>query len=250
MAEPRTTWRDIADALRAAIAGGEYAPGARLPSRARLMAEYGVAPQTVVNAINALRAEGLVTGIPGSGWYVRRKRPVMRLARSRLSRAERRAGRGTFTTDAHTGGWGRPGRRRRARRAGAGRRRCDAPTSTRAPRCWFGMRVMFANEVPVQLATSYLPRDLTAGTVIEQEDTGPGGVYARLEEAGHVLTGFTEAVRIGQAAEQEAEQLGVPVGAALFRIRRTAHAATRPVEVNFITAVGDRYELYYELPAE
>jgi len=43
-------------------------------------------------------------------------------------------------------------------------------------------RIMFADDEPVQLATSYLPRDITRGTVIENEDTGPGGVYARLEE--------------------------------------------------------------------
>jgi GntR family transcriptional regulator len=90
----------------------------------------------------------------------------------------------------------------------------------------------------------------TADTAIEQEDTGPGGVYARLEAAGHALSHFTEAVRIGQASEEEAERLDVPVGAAMFRIRRTAHTPERPVEVNIITASGDSFELFYELPAE
>jgi len=46
------------------------------------MEQYGVAPQTVVNAINVLRAEGLVVGLTGSGCYVRRQRPVMRMARA------------------------------------------------------------------------------------------------------------------------------------------------------------------------
>ncbi len=69
------------------------------------MKQYGVTPQTVVNAINSLRAEGLVVGLTGSDCYVLRQRPVMRMARTRLSRAERAAGRGAFTTEAHTGGW-------------------------------------------------------------------------------------------------------------------------------------------------
>ncbi|OLT11064.1 hypothetical protein BJF78_27795 [Pseudonocardia sp. CNS-139] len=163
--------------------------------------------------------------------------PVMRLARNRLSRAERGAGRGTFTTDAHTGGW--------TARVDVDIRVEPAPDDVAAA---LGLapgaevlvrdRVMFADDVPVQLATSCLPRDLTEGTAIERADTGPGGVYARLEEAGHVLTRFTEAVRIGRAAEREADQLDVPVGAALYRIQRTAHTAARPVEVNLITAVG------------
>lgn len=65
-----------------------------------------------------------------------------------------------------------------------------------------------------------------------------------------MLSHFTEAVRVGQASESEAERLDVPVGAAVFRIRRTAHTPERPVEVNVITAAGDTFELVYELPAE
>jgi GntR family transcriptional regulator len=248
MNEGRTTWRDIAGDLRAAIARGDHAPGARLPSRSRLTADYGVAPQTVVNAINALRAEGLVVGLPGSGWYVRRPQPVMRLARTRLSRAEREAGRGTFTSDAHSGGW-TPRVDVAIRTEPASddiAAALDLPLGTEV---LVRDRVMYADDIPVQLATSYLPRDLTSGTAIEEEHTGPGGIYARLEETGHALVYFTETVRIGHAAEHDAELLDVTPGSALFRIRRIAHTTTRPVEVNVITAVGERYELAYELDA-
>lgn len=249
MSEDRTTSRDIAEDLRAAIAAGEYGPGAKLPSRSELVQRYSVAPQTVTNAINALRAEGLVVGLTGSGWYVRQRPPMMRLARNRLSRAERAAGRGTFTTDAHTGGW-------------AARVEVEIRTEAASDEVAAALglepgaevlvrdRIMFADDVPVQLAVSYFPRDLTAGTRIEVENTGPGGVYARLEEAGHQLVRFTEAVRIGQATETAATRLRVPVGTVILRIQRIAHTATRPVEFNVITAVGERYELYYELPAE
>jgi GntR family transcriptional regulator len=39
---------------------------------------------------------------------------------------------------------------------------------------------------PVETATSYIPLDIAHGTAIERPDTGPGGIYARLEETGHV----------------------------------------------------------------
>lgn len=249
VAEPRTTWRDIAADLRAAITAGDYAPGARLPSRSRLMEQYGVAPQTVVNAINALRTEGLIIGLTGSGWYVRRRPPVMRMARTRLSRSERTAGRGTFTTDAHIGDWNarvdvrirtEPARDEIAAAL-------EIPPSTEV---LVRDRVMYADDQPVQLATSYLPRDITAGTPIEAKDTGPGGIYARLEDTGHTLTHFQEVVRIGYASEAEAAQLDLPNGAPVYRIRRIAHTTTGPVEVNDTTAAGERYELRYELPAE
>lgn len=249
MSEPRTTWRDIAGALRDAIARGDYAPGARLPSRSALMRQYGVAPQTVVNAINALRSEGLIVGLTGSGWYVRERGPVMRMARTRLSRAERAAGRGTFTSDAHEGGWA-VRVEVDIRVESASDEVADALGLEPRAEVLVRDRVMFADDRPVQLAASYLPRALTTGTAVELENTGPGGVYARLEEAGHVLTGFAEVVRIGLASEHEAERLDVPVGAPVYRIHRTARTATGAVEVNLITAPGERYELYYEFPAE
>jgi GntR family transcriptional regulator len=249
MPERRTTWRDIARDLRAAIDRGVYEPGARLPSRSSLMQQYGVAPQTVVNAINALRNEGLVVGLTGSGWYVRRHQPLLRSARTRLSQAERAAGRGTFLSDAHGADWS-PRVEVEIRVEAAGDEIAAALGVGPGTEVLVRDRVMYTDDRPLQLATSYLPRDLTTGTPIEQEDTGPGGVYARLEDAGHSLSRFTEAVRIGQASEQEAALLDVPAGAAVYRIRRTAHTADRPVEVNSITAVGDAFELYYELPAD
>lgn len=249
MPEARTTWREIASDLRAALARGDYLPGAKLPSRSALVAQYAVAPQTVVNAINALRSEGLVVGLTGSGWYVRKHLPVMRLARSRLSRAERNAGRGAFTTDAHAGGW--TARVKIEIRSEPASNEIAATLDLEpGTEVLVRDRVMAADDVPVQLATSYLPQDLTAGTAIEQNDTGPGGVYARLEDAGHRLDHFTVVVRIGHASEHEARQLDVPVGTTVYRIQRIAHTAVRPVEVNVITAVGERYELYYELSAE
>jgi GntR family transcriptional regulator len=213
------------------------------------MQTYGVAPQTVVNAINALRTEGLVLGLPGSGWYVRRRRPVMRMARSRLSQAERRAGRGTFTTDAHTGGW-TPRVEVTIRVEPANEEVAEALGIEPGTDVLVRDRLMFADEEPVQLAVSYFPRELTEGTPIEQENTGPGGVYARLEDMGHRLSHFEECVRIGKISDTEANQLGVPTGTAVYRIARTAYTDDRAVEINYITALGESYELYYELKAE
>jgi GntR family transcriptional regulator len=244
MADSRTTWRDIAAELRGAIAEGTYLPGSRLPSRSKLVEQYGVAPQTVVNAINALRKEGLVQGITGSGWYVRKRPPMIRSTRSRLSPDERAAGRGTFMTDGHAGGWTPRSdtdvRIERAHDQVAAALGVD-PDSEVLVRD----RLMYADDEPVQLATSYLPRDLTRNTLIEKENPGPGGIYARLEESGHGPLKFDEYVRIGQAAEHEADQLGIPPGTPVFRITRVASNQSRAVEVNFIVLNGERFELYY-----
>lgn len=250
MPEGRTaSWRHIADDLRAAIASGEYAPGGRIPSRSKLMMRYGVASQTVNNAINTLRSEGLVIGLPGSGWYVRAPRPVMRVTRNRLSRVEREAGRGTFMSDAQLGGW-TPRTDVDIRTESASDEVAGALGIEPGAPVLVRDRLMYADDEPVQLATSRFPAELTANTAIEQENTGPGGVYARLEEAGHRLERFEESVRIGAASEHEAAQLAIPVGAPIFRITRLAYTDDRAVEINQIVANGERYELHYLLPAE
>jgi DNA-binding GntR family transcriptional regulator len=68
--DPRPTYVQIADDLRAAIRAGSLAPGDQLKS-ARLLAEqYKVAQMTVWQAIRILRAEGLVVSAKGRGVFV------------------------------------------------------------------------------------------------------------------------------------------------------------------------------------
>jgi GntR family transcriptional regulator len=245
----RTTWRDIAHELREAITSGSYSPGARLPSRAQLTARFGVAPQTVTNAINALRAEGLIVGVPGGGWYVRSRRPVMRLARRRLSQAERDAGRGGVLSDAFYGEW--TSRVETSIRIEAATEEVAAALEIDpGTQVFVRDRVIYRDDDPIQLAVSYLPRNITEGTPIEQENPGPGGIHQRLIEAGHQLVSFVVRVRIGHASEHEAAQLRLPVGGPVFRVERTAHTADRVVELNQMTINGELVELVYELPAD
>jgi GntR family transcriptional regulator len=65
----------------------------------------GVSRQTLQLAIDRLRSEGLVESRRGFGWFVRERPVIVRLARNRLARSERAAGRGFFLTDAATQGW-------------------------------------------------------------------------------------------------------------------------------------------------
>lgn len=241
--------RRIAAELRAAIERGDYRPGDRLPTQAELRERYGVATHTAYRAREILKAEGLAVGRHGAGLYVRDRSPVIRMARNRLSRSERQAGRGFFLTDAEAGGW-TPRSEVTVRVEQATALVADRLRIAQGSPVLVRDRVMSANDQPVQLATSYLPREITEGTTIEQPDSGPGGIYARLEELGHTLTHYRETVRQSPATTQEAETLGTAAGAGLWRIERVAFAAAGPVEVNFIAALSDRVELIYEIPAE
>jgi DNA-binding GntR family transcriptional regulator len=71
----RPRHRQLADSLRARIASGEFAPGARLPSEAYLSQETGLHRTTVRKAMEILRTEGLIEIRRPKGTFVREQRP-------------------------------------------------------------------------------------------------------------------------------------------------------------------------------
>lgn len=71
---PRATawgaYKNIAAALRERIVGGEFVPGATLPSESALCGQYGVARNTLRRALDQLTEEGLIAVRPGRGRIV------------------------------------------------------------------------------------------------------------------------------------------------------------------------------------
>jgi DNA-binding GntR family transcriptional regulator len=67
--DPRTPSVQIADDLRSRIEGGEFDPGAKLPSIRDLASQYGVAPMTAQGALQRLRDERRVYS-SGRGHFV------------------------------------------------------------------------------------------------------------------------------------------------------------------------------------
>ncbi len=68
--------RGISRQLRADIAAGRYAAGARLPSEPQLVKQFGVSRPTVGRALLDLQNEGLIERRAGSGTYVKGNAPV------------------------------------------------------------------------------------------------------------------------------------------------------------------------------
>ncbi|WP_421952660.1 FadR/GntR family transcriptional regulator [Pelagibacterium sp.] len=60
----------VASILRRAIQSGQYKPGEKLPSEARLTEEHGVSRTVVREAIAALRSDGLVEPRRGAGVFI------------------------------------------------------------------------------------------------------------------------------------------------------------------------------------
>ncbi|NOX61241.1 MAG: PLP-dependent aminotransferase family protein [Chloroflexi bacterium] len=68
--DPRPLYRQIKDALAAAIESGELPPSTRLPATRALAQKLGVDRVTVVTAYNELAAEGLIQSHVGRGSFV------------------------------------------------------------------------------------------------------------------------------------------------------------------------------------
>jgi DNA-binding GntR family transcriptional regulator len=69
--DPRPSYQQVRDRLRASIAAAVLAPGDQLPTHRALAEEFGVAIETVKRALNELRSEGLIVARQGKGTYVR-----------------------------------------------------------------------------------------------------------------------------------------------------------------------------------
>jgi GntR family transcriptional regulator len=246
----RPPYRQIADHLRAAIEAGQLRPGDRLPSEADLTGHYGVARMTARQAIQELRAEGRVIAEQGRGVYVRELAPVRRLASDRFARQHREAGKAAFLAETE--------------KAGARPTVDEITVTTATPspdvreRLGLGeddqvvtrSRRYLADGHPIELAVSSLPLSIAAGTPIVEANPGPGGIYARLEDAGHVLDHFVEEVTARMPSAEERRRLGLPDGVPVLVVVRTAYDTTGcPVEVCDTVKASPAYILEYEFPA-
>ena len=187
----RPIYRQLADGLRSAINSGDLKPGDPLPSGRSLGAKHNLALGTIREAINLLKAEGMIETRAGRGAFVRSRPPVRRLASDRFARHHRESGIGAYGVD-----MGQVGRVPQGDQIEIG---CEVrPTDEVAERLNLPhdelvavrSRRYLADGEPMELAVSYIPWDLAKDTRMVEEDTGPGGIYARIEEQGLRLVRF------------------------------------------------------------
>ncbi|MGW8635243.1 GntR family transcriptional regulator [Streptomyces sp. NPDC055793] len=244
----RPKYQRIADSLREAIEAGEYGPGDRLPGENDLMDTYGVARMTARQALSVLRDEGLAEARKGAGVFVREFRPIRRRGIDRLARDQWGNGRSVWSADVEDRALEvdriSVSEEAPPERVGAVLNLADEDSAC------VRRRRFVLDDKPVLLATSYLPMSLVAGSRITEEDTGPGGTYARLAELGHEPVHFREEVRSRMPSKDEAAQLEISPGTPVVLVCRTAFTGDgRAVEVNEMTLDAASYVLEYDFDA-
>jgi GntR family transcriptional regulator len=115
---------------------------------------------------------------------------------------------------------------------------------------WVRRRTTLINGRPNQLADSYYERSLADSVPeLKEEDTGPGGAFARLEEAGHHLARIREELTTRMPVGPEIVELQLPEGTPVVELIRTTYDAdSRPVEVMVSVIAGDMATFCYDFP--
>lgn len=241
-------YQRIANELAAAIEAGDFAEGERLPSVRTIAEQYRVARATAERALDTLRARGLTAARRGSGHYVHRYQRIVRRSPGRLSRRQWGTGKAIQDHDTEP--------RPRSVDVVVGETPApgfvaDALGMTFGEAVLFRSRTFVIDDRPVQLSVSYLPLDIARGTGIEYTDTGPGGTYARLADAGHAPTRFTEHVVVRRPTDDEAAAMTLTHDEArVYQVTRCAFDKSgRCVEVNRMVLDAYVYELEYSFQA-
>lgn len=235
----------VADELRARIESGEMPPGARLPSVAELIQQYGGSNSVATKAYRLLVDEGLVVSRHGAGHYVRSKESPELLVRQHRRRSEdspfaegaaRQGALGSWRHDSTTEQASEPVAARLGIAVG------DPVMHT--------SYVYFADEQPVQLAESWEPLAVTGQSLVALPEVGPYqgvGVAARMRVLGIEVGDPVEQVRARMATRAEAQVLRMtPPGPVMFIERTYYNQETgRAVETADIVMRGDRWVAVY-----
>lgn len=245
MAERAHAYERIADHLREKIRSGDLVAGSRLPSHRVMAEEHDVSDITIRQAVDLLRAEGLVETKRGSGTYVRPRPQVRRMTMDRYlaDKGSQVIPQTSFTRDQGIT-WSQYRLDKRFAWIEADERLAglfDVPPGTRVLERRF---VFYAAGVPSQMSRScLLARDVEGTPVADpHNEPWPGGNIAQLRSLGIEVNGdLIEETAVRMPTPEEVELLAIGSGVPVFAITRQMLSSGRVVEVaDPIVIPGDR----------
>lgn len=244
MTSGKATLTDTISALRAYLAS--QGPGSALPSETALAAEIGSTRTLVNTAISQLMSEGQLIR-QGKKAIVQPIKTILRQVPTRYTAAYREAqgARGAFDAEVREHGmqprWNTtPGRvpapNSVATQLGI---EAGAEVAVRA-------REMFANDVPVQIAITYIPEDVATSAGVTGVESGTGGIISRMGETDTQQISITETIQVRVPTEEEQHQLRLPGDARVYELTHSGRTATgRCVEVTVHVMPVHLWDLSY-----
>ncbi|NED75289.1 GntR family transcriptional regulator [Streptomyces sp. SID9944] len=240
----------VAEDIRTRIESGELPPGTRLPSVADISGQYRCSNSVASGAYKLLVDEGLVISRHGAGHYVRGHDTPELLVRQHRRRSEDSPFARGVAEQGAVGTWRHESTTEQASDRVAGRLgiKSGAPVMHTS-------YVYLADDLPVQLAESWEPLDITGSSLVALPEVGPYagvGVAARMRVLGIEVGEPVERVRARMASRVEAQALDMSPPGPVLDIERTYYdqATGRVVETADVVMRGDRWvAVYGQAPA-
>jgi len=232
-------YAQVEQALLGFILEGGLQPGDRLPTEAEMAETYTVSRATIRQALYRLVADGHVERVQGLGSFVARPRPTHQPMLT------------SFTENMRAQGF-RPQRRVLSSGVVPAGEAQQAFFGQDIRECHYIRRLLLADDRPVGISETWLPREALAGRrdLFEAASLETGSLYDLLQgpEIGLRLHRGTETIRAAQASEAEAELLEFPPNSPTLVVRRvTFTPSDRPIEYTVMTFASDRYEYRVDL---
>ncbi|MBO3750314.1 GntR family transcriptional regulator [Streptosporangiaceae bacterium NEAU-GS5] len=230
---PVSRWKQVAEYLKEQILNGTFQAGQLLPSEQQLAEEFGLSRPTIRNAINELKAAGLVEVQRPRGTFVRS--PLSRPAHVER-RGLTRTPEGTYE-DSDDLTW----------------RDIDSPTFARVNATvhqadllgipsgepMLTRTTVQAAEQILRLQRLSVPFSVAADTPLAENGQLPssGEVYALFDDRGRLH--WEEYIRARMPLPDEADALKAAAGTPVLHITRIASADKRPVVMEETVVRGD-----------
>ncbi|MEU8672960.1 GntR family transcriptional regulator [Streptomyces anulatus] len=216
MTSGKATLPDTITALRTYIAAHE--PGTALPSETALAAEIGSTRTLVNSAISQLMSEGQLIR-QGKKAIVQPIRTILRQVPTRYTATYREAhgARGAFDAEIREHGmqprWTTEPGQEEATAKVAALLGIEPGTEVTVR-----AREMFANDVPVQIAITYIPADVATSAGVTGVESGTGGIISRMGETETQQSKVTETIQVRVPDEHEQQQLKLPGDARVYEL--------------------------------
>ncbi|MFJ6012686.1 GntR family transcriptional regulator [Streptomyces sp. NPDC092952] len=248
-ADRRSLHERIAADLRDRILSGDLAPGAALPSTARLKERFDASNATIQKALQLLKDEQLVVGRPGAAVTAREHR--QRTVRPAAFMAPATAGDPYrwLTENERNGLRGRVTLLEVAERVPPSDV-AEALGLEASGTALLRHQLLTIDDEPAELVSSYYPMEIVSGTAMTERRKIPGGTPTFLAGLGYPPRLAVDRVSARIPTQEQHRALRLPGGLPVLRTLRVVFSDDdRPIEATVMVKAGHLYELQYEFAA-